>query len=329
MNKLTYLVFLLAIAMVAADMPAQGYGGCPVPAPGPAPAPAPALVPSPGPGPAPGPTPGPGPGVTPGPGGYTPSGGGATGRGGTGGASPAGRFGGGSASRGKKVKVSGGEASYWLGAVTLPWIGAALPKHAVRDGYGGTEASFDEAVGGAGGEQAWKLKSLPSLVLVYDPTSKTHMKSVLDLEKNRDFAVATHFFNLVRVDVRSIGLDEHKKEMGETVQVLVYDSKGLRTKTLADPKSAEVLLKAMEPIFISDFGRRMETAIAGMGTVLARKAWVEDEIKRHETVVICPDCGKKQITVADRLKELRTEATSVQRTLDEHRRVQVKEAAAR
>ncbi|MSR74816.1 MAG: hypothetical protein EXS14_05015 [Planctomycetes bacterium] len=204
-----------------------------------------------------------------------------------------------------------------------------MPKHASRDGYGGSEASFDEAVGGAGGEQAWKLRALPSLVLVYDPTSKPHMKCVLDLEKSRDFAVASHFFNLVRVDVRTVVVAEHKADLGEGVQVLVYDAAGLRTKTVSDPKSAEALLKVMEPIFISDFGRRMDSAVAGMGAVLARKVWVEDEIRRHETVVICPDCGKKQVSIADKLKELRGELTSVQTLVSEHRRVKAKEAAAR
>lgn len=225
-----------------------------------------------------------------------PNGGGGVGRGGRGGITPRG---------GKKGKFST-EQEFWLGVITLPWDGTFLPKGG-EAGYAGTELTLDEAVKGQGGANAWKLLKRPTLVMAYDPSQPAHLKTAGAIEKDADLKVAAGYFNLKRIDVRSVTGKKSLPEPGKDIVFYVYRANGERVATVKAPTDIKEVMKAIEPVFVSDYENPASNAIKEMGALVARRAWVADEIKRHETVVICPDCGKRNITVADRLVELRKE----------------------
>jgi len=75
------------------------------------------------------------------------------------------------------------------------------------------------------------------------------------------------------------------------------------------PMSVKPMTKSLDKVFVADFGKSLKTAAASMGAVLARKAWVEDEIRRHETVLFDPITGKLQqnirAAIANYKKELK------------------------
>jgi hypothetical protein len=162
-------------------------------------------------------------------------------------------------------------------------------------------------VKGEGGPGAWKLKPLPTIVLVYDPSKKDHIKAAFDAENNKEFKIAASYFNLVRIDSRTITNKRSVAELGGVPTFYIYRATAERVAVVKAPEDGQVLVKALDPVFEQDFGVPASNAISAMGTVLARKSWIDDEIRRHEAVVICPDCGKKNITVQERLAELRKE----------------------
>lgn len=240
-------------------------------------------------------------GVTPGRGLGGPNGGG-----GRGGVTPRG---------GKKGKFSR-EQEFWLGVITLPWVGTFLPKGG-EAGYAATELTLDEAVKGLGGAHAWKLQKRPTIVLAYDPSQPAHMKIVGAVEKNADLKVAARYFNLLRIDVRMVTGKKSLPDPTKDVTFYVYRANGTRVASVKSPTDVTALLKAIEPVFISDYENPASNAIAAMGAILARRTFVADEITRHELVVICPDCGKRNITVADRLAELRKEDQDLTARMDQ------------
>ncbi len=307
-----------------------GYAGCPAPAPSPSPAPAPA--PSPSPSPSPAPTPGPGPGgATPGvgPGGATPgfAGAGAATPGGAPTAGPAGGGrggpgrGGATPNLGKKGRFSN-EQNYWLGVLKMPWDGTFLPKGNNEAGYAGTQLSVDDAIRGKGGAGAWKLKKRPTIVFVYDPSEREHAKAAHDVEAFHDMKVAANYFNLVRLDVRTIEDKALLAEAANKPLFLLYGSSGERVSAVKAPKDAgRDVYKAVSPLLEAEYGMSAGEAVAKMGVILARQAWVKDEIKRHEAVVICPDCGKKNDSVCTSLEGLRKELKDLEANKEASARV--------
>lgn len=312
MKNLLSLVAVLALALA---LPAQrpgggtggqgggggGYGGCP-PAAYPAPAPAPA--PGPGPTPAPGPAPGPGGGVTPGSpsGGTTP----ASGRGGTTPRGAGGRGVRGPYRGGKKTRMSS-EQSFWLGAVTLPWEGTFLPRDG-GEGYDGREMTIEQAVAARDAKNGWKMKQLPTIVFVYDPSKKDHMKSLAKVSGDKKFISASRYFNLFRVDVRTIKDKKTRKGLGQPT-FMVFKANGDKVASVAKATSFKPFTKSFGKVFESDFAKSLDSAVASMGAVIARRAWAEDEIRRHETVLFDPVTGKVQqnikLAIAKYKKELR------------------------
>lgn len=284
--------------------------GVPATPPAPAAAPAPAPGPSPGPGPAPGATPGPGPsgGITPGPagGGSTP---GVGGRGGATGGRPG--YGG-----LRKPKFSS-DQTYWLGAIETPWEAAFLPVDA-REGYAGSELSLDDAVAGQGGSSAWKLEKMPTLVAVYDPSKRAHMRVMGDLDKDRDFKAASPFFNLERIDVRTVKDDAFKKSYSKDVTLVVYRANGERAGevTMSTRRSVDSLMKIFDEVFSQDHGMDRVDAVSQMGRILAREAWVKDAVKRYEAVVICPDCGAPREEHQTELRKFQKELRELKASKD-------------
>ena len=72
-------------------------------------------------------------------------------------------------------------------------------------------------------------------------------------------------------------------------------------------RTAKEVLKVMAPAFDQDFAQDMDSSISMMRAVLARRAFIEDEIKRYEAVVICPVTGVTQHNVKDSLVGFRKE----------------------
>lgn len=197
------------------------------------------------------------------------------------------------------------EQSYWLGAVTLPWEGTFLPRDG-GDGYDGREMTIDQAVAARGAKKGWKLKELPTIVFVYDPSKKNHMKSLSKVSGDKKFISASHYFNLFRVDVRTIQDKKIRKGLKDAT-FMVFKANGKKVATLKKAMSFKPFKKPFTKLFESDFNKPLDSALSSMGAVLARRAWVEDEIRRHETVLFDPVTGKVQQNIKDRIAEYKKE----------------------
>ena len=321
------LLFGMAVLALALVSPAQGrggggggtagggsggsgYGGCPPPA-SPAPAPAPASAPSAGSGltatPGSTPTAGPGGGVTPG----SPAGG-STPTPGRGGVTPRGA-GAGRGSRGpyrggKKVRISS-EQSFWIGAVTLPWEGTFLPQGGA-EGYDGRELTVEESVASRDAKSGWKMKSLPTIVFVYDPSDKGDMKSLAKVSSDKKFISASHYFNLFRVDVRTIKNPKVRKSLKQAT-FMVFNANGEKVAAVTKPSSFKSFTRPFRKVFDSDFAKPLDGAVTSMGAVIARRAWVDDEIRRHETVLVDPVTGKIQQNIKAAIAAYKKERKSL------------------
>ncbi len=202
---------------------------------------------------------------------------------------------------GKKVRLSA-EQSYWLGAVTLPWEGTFLPTGG-GDGYDGREMTIEEAVTHGRG---WKKDELPTIVFVYDPSSKAHMKSLTKVSQDARFVSASHYFNLFRVDARTIKDRRLKRKVKEPTFFL-FRANGASAGVVKKAMSYKQLQRPVSGIFQEDFAKSEEEALASMSAVLARRSWVEDEIRRYETVLFDPVTGKLQPGVKDRIAKYKEE----------------------
>ena len=155
--------------------------------------------------------------------------------------------------------------------------------------------------------KAWKIKDRPTIVLLYDPSKKDHMKSLSKVSKDRSFVSASHYFNLLRIDVRTINDRKVRKGIGKDAMYVLFQANGDRVAAVKKPMSGKPFTKHFDKIMLSDFGKSRQKCIASMGAVLAREAWVEDEIKRHETVLIDPLSGKVQENIKKAIADYRKE----------------------
>ncbi|MAG58298.1 MAG: hypothetical protein CMJ83_18585 [Planctomycetes bacterium] len=281
-------------------------GGVPSTSPTPAPAPAPAPLPRPGAGPGGGQTPpgAPQPGTTPAGKGH-----GTGGAGAPGGGRGHGARGGTSRYAGRKAKFSAANR-YLLGAVKLPWEPSFLPRDD-RNGYDGREHSFDEAVRGFGGDKSWSLQSKPTLVFVYNAGNKNDMTIVGKLDETPGFVAASYFFNLIRVDVRTITNADLKKKYKKGASILVYKANGERVTTLRGNLNPNGVVRSLKPVIEADYGRPGSGAIAQMESVLARKAMLKKQLKMQEAKLIDPATGQINKTVSDRVTRIRRELRRV------------------
>lgn len=241
--------------------------------------------------------------------GSTPRFGEGTAGGGTGGGfNPTGAATGGSAVRAKKISKAD---IYWLGALGIPWHTAFLPEDA-EEGYTGEELDVGRAVRGEGGESAWKLEKRPTIVTIYDPSSKQHIGNLANLETDPRFVAGSRFFNLVRVDVRSIRNKKIARKYKKGPHYLVYSAGGSLVKHLKRPPAANKLVAVVEKVIAKEFRRKPTEAINTIGRITARKGWVEDRIAANAKVVVCPDCGKKNEKAAATLAELKKELAQLE-----------------
>jgi hypothetical protein len=172
-----------------------------------------------------------------------------------------------------------------------------------EEGYGDRELTMDEAVARGG----WAKRKLPTLVFVYDPSEKNDMAALQAISADSDFVAASHFFNLVRLDRRSVKDKDLAKSLGEDHGFVSYRANGTRIGDAKKARTAKDVLKIMSPAFEKDFVTSMDSSVALMRAVLARRAFLEDEIKRHEAVVICPVTGITQHDVKEELVGFRKE----------------------
>lgn len=259
----------------------------------------PATQPAPSPAPAPTPAPVPGGGNTL-PGGTTPK------HGARGGTTPGtGRGHGMGRPRVGRLKVDRMTRAM-LGAVRLEWQAGFLPKNSTN-GYDGSEYSIDEAVKGFGGDSAWALEDKPTLVMVYDPSRSDDMIFITNLDDDRSFVAASYYFNLIRVDVRSITDDEKKKKLKKGHQLLVYDAAGKRTNVIKGKASPNSVVKKLQKRIEADYGRSGRLAISEMESVLARKAVLKSQLKIQEGKLIDPETGRTNQRAEDRIRLFRRE----------------------
>ena len=157
-------------------------------------------------------------------------------------------------------------------------------------------------------DKGWKMKKLPTIVFLYDPADKSHLKSLAKVSSDKTFISASHYFNLFRVDVRTIEDKKMRRKLKEPTFV-IFKANGKKVASVKKAMSIKPLQKSLSRVFEADFGKPLTNATAAMGAVLARKAWVEDEIRRHETVLFDPVTGKLQQNIkkaiADYKKELK------------------------
>ena len=318
------LLFVMAVLGLALVLPAQGrgsgggaagggggsggsgYGGCPPP---PAPAPAPASPAGSGltGTPVSTPTATPGGGVTPGSpaGGTTP----ASGRGGvTPRGAGAGRGSRGPYRGGKKVRMSS-EQSFWIGAVTLPWEGTFLPRGGA-EGYDGRELTVEESVASRDAKNSWKMKPLPTIVFVYDPSDKGDLKTLAKVSGDKKFISASHYFNLFRVDVRTIKNPKVRKSLKQAT-FMVFNANGEKVAAVTKASSFKPFTRSFQKVFDADFAKPLDGAVTSMGAVIARRAWVDDEIRRHETVLVDPVTGKIQQNIKAAIAAYKKERKSL------------------
>lgn len=237
-------------------------------------------------------------------------GGPAGGRGGVRGGTSGGRGapGGGAPSRGGKYGPYKGKtdrtSKYWLGSINLPWEGSFLPS-VEKDGYAGRELGVDEAVANA--KEGWKLADRPTMVLVYDPSQRTHVVAMGRAEDDASFVSAARFFNLVRVDVRTIRRSEEAGRYAGEAVFLVYDADGKRQARVETPRHGGELVEVMKPVIEQDYGTSASALMAKMGTLISRKAALERRMEKHQRNLFDPATGKRRPEVAAEVKKIEAE----------------------
>lgn len=197
-----------------------------------------------------------------------------------------------------------------LGAVVLEWQAGFLPKQR-RAGYESREYSIDQAVRGLGGDSAWALENRPTMVMLYDPSSTPDMLFISALDDHPRFVAASYYFNLVRVDIRTIEDDDKKKKHKRGQRLVVYNTAGYRKSTIQGPVSAASVVKKLQAVIRDDYGRSGKEAIRDMEDVLARKAVLKNQLKLQEARLIDPRTGRRNQGVSDRLRRIRRELRAI------------------
>lgn len=208
---------------------------------------------------------------------------------------------------------------FFYGAIKLAWEGSFLPRP-TTDGYEGRELDFGEAARGLGGPSRWKLRDRPTLVMVYDPSSKNDIAVVGQIDERPNFVAAAQFFNLVRVDRRSIQNKQTLEPFRKGIRFLLYHADGTPAGMVKDRGSSRKLLAGMSSVIRRDYGRNGKKLIKEMLTNTSRMAWVKKTIELNEPHLVCSCCGEKDkrvrktiVTLHRALEDLKTKKRSLLR----------------
>jgi hypothetical protein len=193
-------------------------------------------------------------------------------------------------------------------AIKLPWEGSFLPSEE-RSGYDAGQVDIDDAVLGMGGADAWPLEDKPTLVFLYDPSRPEDLASAVRLDEDRDFCAAAAYFNLRRLDVRTIKSKKILKDYRTGGVIVVYDASGTRHSVLKGGAELypRAILKALEPVIRKDFGRPGSVAIAQMESVRARKVMLTNQLRAQEGKLFDAGTGERDQDVSDRVNRIRRE----------------------
>lgn len=183
--------------------------------------------------------------------------------------------------------------------MTLPWEAAFLPRDQ-RAGYDARELTLEEAVKSRASVGPWRLDGRPVLILVYDPARREQVALQVNLEQQPSFVAASRFFNLIRVDIKSVENRKTKKRFRKLPAFLVFDGNGSGGGTLAGDRANDVLV-IMKPAIARNYRQTASKLLARMTNVLARQAAVKAAIAALDNRASCPRCG----VLHDKAKERR------------------------
>lgn len=291
MKQRTGIIQLLsALVLVAANVSAQCPGGYGPPPPppytvpgggdpsytGPVGSPTPPPPPPAPVNPNPGSTPTPGSGTTP-----TPRRGGVTSR------NP------GNPGRGFRPSLGGRSnpkraRNSWNDRINVPWR-AVFPPVDGKQGYDGSVAALREGLVRPASDGGWDRDHVPSLVLVYDPSDKKHLKAIYGLERDARFNAAAWVFNCFKVDARQ--LDKRKRQL----RLSVFEKDGQLVKEFGQ-KDLRKALRAMEAAYKVATKRDLPKVIPHLQRNVGGIAYCKEKIAWLEERIVCHDCGKAHET---------------------------------
>lgn len=183
--------------------------------------------------------------------------------------------------------------SPWLKNISVPWQAVFAPV-AENGTYAKTQQNPLAGVMLSAEQGGWERSKARALVLVLDPSKKSHLKSLKALESDSRFVAAANLFDCYRVDARSL------KKAPSSPTLSAFDAKGnlvgqLKGRTLR--KGFELAEKA--------WGKKMTTKVQAAHAHLGGIAYYEQHIEKLEKAIICPDCGHERNDVARRLETLK------------------------
>lgn len=176
----------------------------------------------------------------------------------------------------------------WTDRITVDWTPVFPPVDAQK-GYDGSAQGLAQGVKRPVSDGGWDRDDAPSIVLVYDPSSKSDLKTIAALERDNRFKVATWVFNAFKIDARQLT----KKERG--LRLLVFDNKGTLVKELTG-KNMRKAMKPMETAYRASTKRSLSKVMPHLERNVGGIAYCKEKIAWLESRIVCTDCGKAHDT---------------------------------
>lgn len=175
----------------------------------------------------------------------------------------------------------------WIDAVKIDWTTAFPPPADPGAGYAKRIGSVDDAVKKSVGDGGWNRAKRPTIVLLYDSSSKKHLAALATLESEVRFKVASYIFNCFRVDVRGLpGKPDGK------VAIRAYSRDGDFVGEKSGLKRIPNAFKLIDGVFAADYGKAsLGKAANWLQGVLSNRAYTDHLLEHHGKTIQCEHCG--------------------------------------
>ena len=172
----------------------------------------------------------------------------------------------------------------WTDRVSVTW-NAVFPPADARAGYDEVAAGLSQGISRSPAEGGWVRDDASSLVLVYDPSDRRHLKVIASLESDKRFRVATWVFNVFKVVGRQLPKDQ------QGLRLLVFDKDGVLVKGLAG-KQVRQVMGSMEAAYLASTKRKLSDVMPHIERNVGGIAYCKEKIAWLESRIVCADCGK-------------------------------------
>ncbi|MAG32923.1 MAG: hypothetical protein CL908_18760 [Deltaproteobacteria bacterium] len=153
-------------------------------------------------------------------------------------------------------------------------------------GYDGRLATIGEALKRPEEKGGWSRDTKPSIVVVYDPSKKNHIKAIGALESDNRFKAATRLFNCFKVDARAVS-----KKPRESVELRAYLPDGTLVGSVAGTRRLPRAWNLVADAFEKTHKQPLSRIVPWMERMLGTHAYIQNMIDHHQKKLICDHCG--------------------------------------